>query len=238
VLAVGDAAFQKKCLGKMHEVARGGRTVLFVSHNMPTVLQICKEAVLLSEGRVVLQGSASEVTRQYLCAQTDSQAEVFDLRRCRRTMAVHHAADLVTCRATTPEKSEAWSFPYGSELALEIGVEVKRKLEYLELGLALSTATGIEIASSLSCDGMNQEPVAAGRHAFRVSYPSLTLRPGRYYFGFGLRSEFGFEDYISEAVYFDVLPTVESANKNVHLRLGAVIPELRCTLTQNVVEEV
>ena len=65
VLAVGDAAFQKKCLGKMSEVSRGGRTVLFVSHNMAAVEALCARALLLDRGGIAIDGSASEVVRHY-----------------------------------------------------------------------------------------------------------------------------------------------------------------------------
>ena len=66
VLAVGDAAFQKKCLGKMQDVAKGGRTVLFVSHNMAMIENICDRCVLLREGRVVKEGNVSDVVSHYL----------------------------------------------------------------------------------------------------------------------------------------------------------------------------
>jgi lipopolysaccharide transport system ATP-binding protein len=66
VLAVGDAAFQKKCLGKMGEVSREGRTVLFVSHNMAAVKNMCPTAYLLDQGLLVLSGPAEQVINQYL----------------------------------------------------------------------------------------------------------------------------------------------------------------------------
>jgi lipopolysaccharide transport system ATP-binding protein len=66
VLAVGDIAFQKKCLGKMGEVARKGRTVLFVSHNMGAVKQLCQRGILLKAGRVVFNGSAAECIGEYM----------------------------------------------------------------------------------------------------------------------------------------------------------------------------
>jgi lipopolysaccharide transport system ATP-binding protein len=68
VLAVGDAEFQKKCLGKMGSVAREGRTVLFVSHNMASIQSLCTRAVLLENGRVVADGSWRDVIRRYLSA--------------------------------------------------------------------------------------------------------------------------------------------------------------------------
>lgn len=65
VLAVGDAQFQKKCLGKMGEVARGGRTVLFVSHNLGTMTTLCNTGVVLKEGRLVFKGPIQEAIREY-----------------------------------------------------------------------------------------------------------------------------------------------------------------------------
>jgi lipopolysaccharide transport system ATP-binding protein len=66
VLAVGDMKFQRKCLGKMNEVSKTGRTVLFVSHNMATVARLCPRAMMLSQGRLVADGPAEEVISKYL----------------------------------------------------------------------------------------------------------------------------------------------------------------------------
>jgi lipopolysaccharide transport system ATP-binding protein len=75
VLAVGDAAFQKKCLGKMGEVAGEGRTVLFVSHNMTAVTQLCPSAILIGDGRIVCCGSASHVVAKYLSRDDANRGE-------------------------------------------------------------------------------------------------------------------------------------------------------------------
>lgn len=71
VLAVGDAGFQKKCLGKIQDVSSHGRTVLFVSHSMPTILRLCKRVILLQRGTLTGDGSAEEMTRKYLSSGTD-----------------------------------------------------------------------------------------------------------------------------------------------------------------------
>jgi lipopolysaccharide transport system ATP-binding protein len=75
VLAVGDASFQKKCLGKMQDVSSRGRTVLFVSHSMPTILRLCQRVVLLQGGSLTGDGPADEITRQYLSSGTNRAAE-------------------------------------------------------------------------------------------------------------------------------------------------------------------
>jgi len=76
VLAVGDAAFQKKCLGRMSDVAREGRTVLFVSHNLPSIEKLCQRVVVIDGGRVVMQGDPVTCIAAYLGARTEPRAAV------------------------------------------------------------------------------------------------------------------------------------------------------------------
>src|SRR5205823_4551624 len=66
VLAVGDAEFQKKCLGKMQEVSRGGRTVLFVSHQMSIIQELCSRAILFENGQIVAEGDPPKIVRRYM----------------------------------------------------------------------------------------------------------------------------------------------------------------------------
>lgn len=75
VLAVGDAAFQRKCLGKMEEIGEEGRTVIFISHNMPMILRLCERVVLMDAGRLMADGNTHQVTGTYLRAGTSSMAE-------------------------------------------------------------------------------------------------------------------------------------------------------------------
>jgi lipopolysaccharide transport system ATP-binding protein len=75
VLAVGDAQFQKKCLGKVQDVSSHGRTVLFVSHSMPTILRLCKRVILLQRGLLAADGNAEEITHRYLKSGTQNPVE-------------------------------------------------------------------------------------------------------------------------------------------------------------------
>jgi homopolymeric O-antigen transport system ATP-binding protein len=75
VLAVGDVSFQKKCMGKLEEVRSRGRTVLFVSHNVPMVMRLCSRAILLEKGRILEDGPSQHVTRHYLKSGSSSPAE-------------------------------------------------------------------------------------------------------------------------------------------------------------------
>ncbi|MFM6686380.1 MAG: ABC transporter ATP-binding protein, partial [Dolichospermum sp.] len=76
VLAVGDAAFQKKCLGKMEDVGKEGRTVLFVSHNMATVTTLCQRAIWLINGKVHQEGNADWITSKYLIYGSELSGDV------------------------------------------------------------------------------------------------------------------------------------------------------------------
>jgi lipopolysaccharide transport system ATP-binding protein len=82
VLAVGDASFQKKCLNKMHDVGEEGRTVLFVSHNMPAITRICPRTILLNNGSVIMDGPSHEVVSHYLTSDAGLPRVG---RCCRRT---------------------------------------------------------------------------------------------------------------------------------------------------------
>ncbi len=80
VLAVGDAEFQKKCLGKMEDVSESGRTILFVSHNMGAIRNLCKKCILLNQGEILYNGSVEEATSRYLSPSTTLADQVYVAR--------------------------------------------------------------------------------------------------------------------------------------------------------------
>jgi lipopolysaccharide transport system ATP-binding protein len=124
VLAVGDAGFQKKCLAKMERVGKSGRTVLFVSHSMPTVTRLCSRAILLQKGVMICEGLAHDVVRCYLCSDVETRA-------VRRWDDVGRApgndvARLRSVRVLNEEGRVTETFDPRSPIALEIEFEVLR----------------------------------------------------------------------------------------------------------------
>jgi len=122
VLAVGDADFQKKCLGKMSELGHGGRTILFVSHSMPAVLRLCERALLLDHGRLVTAGPTQAVVRAYLESDLGRTSErrwdnrstapgddVAQLRSVRVTAAHGYPTDEVDITEPIDIEVEYWS---------------------------------------------------------------------------------------------------------------------------------
>jgi lipopolysaccharide transport system ATP-binding protein len=225
VLAVGDIAFQKKCLGKMEQVAGGGRTVLFVSHNMPTVIHLCQRAMLIKEGTLAAEGLPEDVVRHYYDENRGSESDICDLVGLNRTAWINGGARFLQCRLTTPERIGPWAIPFGGRISLEITAIVTRPLSSLEFGLALMNSMGLEVASPMSSDVGPRLSVSPGEYTFVIALPTLKLTPGRYYLEFGLRSDRGMEDHVTEAVFFEVLPNSESSEALTHHRRGSVIPD-------------
>ena len=151
VLAVGDLAFQRKCLGKMDDVAHEGRTVLFVSHNMGTILRLCETSLLLDEGRLSVIGPTREVVDRYMATAMSSQGErVWDetsdsnpdvkLRAVRIRNSRGAIADLV---------SSTESFTIESEY------EVVRPIRDLRVSIRLYTSRGELLFSSFDTDDLD-----------------------------------------------------------------------------------
>ena len=129
VLAVGDAQFQRKCLGKMQDVARDqGRTVLFVSHNLQAVTRLCQRALLLDQGRLLMDGAASTVVTHYLNARLSTTAErswphlqeapgdtVARLKSV-RVLQAGRVSEVIDIRQPVTLEMEYWSLQAGSRL--------------------------------------------------------------------------------------------------------------------------
>jgi len=224
VLAVGDAAFQKKCLGKIGEVAHGGRTVLFVSHNMEAILRLCNRALLLNGGLLVEHGETNDVVGKYLSSGV-SQAETVELRGTARGMPVRGQVLLNSVRMKSSKSEAAWTLPFGEKLSFEVEIEALSPTDEVELAVALMSGRGFEVASCLSSDSLKRSKLTPGRYKYSIVYPTLRLVPGTYRFGLGIRSEVGLEDYIAEAFELEVVTSELSSVGGVDTFRGAIVPE-------------
>lgn len=120
VLAVGDARFQRKCVDRMQTVGRGGRTVVFVSHNMPTVTRLCQRALLLDAGKLVADGPAHEVASTYLQSDLGTSAEREWPERSRAP-----GSDVVRLRAVRVRDEQGQIAP-----AVDIRTRISVEMEY------------------------------------------------------------------------------------------------------------
>ena len=133
VLAVGDAAFQKKCLGRMDDVARAGRTVLFVSHNMPTVEALCDRAIWLRRGRIVAEGPPLEVVQRYLESSANATPGPLEERHDR---SGDGSARIVSLAVESAD-GEGIIRP-GSRLRISVGFHSQRPVRHAQFVLTVS----------------------------------------------------------------------------------------------------
>lgn len=172
VLAVGDSEFQKKCLGKMRDVAKGGRTVLFVSHNMAAVNQLCDRAILLTKGQMMMDASASEVTSKYL---TLGEATTSVVLKSDPKKEFNFTG--MRCKNQSGELQGNFGFDESVEIEFCYdfaqfcsGMEVAMRVSRMD-GVAVFTTTNSEIVASTK---------GAGSYTCTVSVPSHFLAPGSY----------------------------------------------------------
>ncbi|MFA6088133.1 polysaccharide ABC transporter ATP-binding protein [Mucilaginibacter sp.] len=131
VLAVGDIEFQKKCLGKMNDVSKGeGRTVLFVSHNMGSILQLCNECILLDQGRVEKIGLPEDVVKDYY-NKSVNQVSLFSGKE-----SDIYIKQLFTCNS---ENEETSNFSHSEDINLRIVIGINNYDPIQNIGLALLT---------------------------------------------------------------------------------------------------
>ncbi len=128
VLAVGDAAFQKKCLGKMGSVAREGRTVLFISHDMDAILNLCPKALFLSNGTCAYMGPASEAIHHYLQSVRPAESGVVDLRNAPGRDSEEYPI-LTSISTHRPDGSVSSEFRTGDTLILRVGYAVREPIK-------------------------------------------------------------------------------------------------------------
>jgi len=231
VLAVGDVQFQKKCLGKMQDVAqRQGRTVLFVSHNMDAILRLCSRGILMASGKIQRNGTAAEVADTYLEGQL-SLGTLINLDKIPRTVEINGKARLAGLMPGAEKQN--WSFAFGEGLAFDFEIESQRAFDNIEIGVGLFSSRGFEVASWTNTYAKTILELKPGSNKIRLNYKDLTLVPGQYYIGVGLRSERGLEDYIPEAVRFEVLINKDSSEANTHTFGGVIVPVVEAHLVSS-----
>jgi len=179
VLAVGDAAFQRKCLGLMGDIAAEGRTVVFVSHNMQAVRTLCSSAVEIDKGRVRSTGEVSTVISDYLGRMSVMSAN--------REWPVDEQpgdedARLVALRVLDSQDNSEGPFGSADAIGVEITVDVFRDIPGLVVGYVLSLPDGTVVFASSHNDGPEASwpPLDVGRNVLRCRLPSGLLNDGRY----------------------------------------------------------
>jgi len=193
VLAVGDADFQKRCLGKMGDVAREGRTVLFVSHNMAAIQKLCTRAIWMQKGQVAGNGEPGQVIGEYLQAASsrlgDAATQIAGYLFHAGAVADHRveatrvlSLQLLSDTGEPLDEAATWE-----PARFRIGFEVANAYRSFSAVLQISTADGVPLLLTSTTPDHNQPfSIAAGQFVIDCRFERFPLAAGEYVVGLGL----------------------------------------------------
>lgn len=203
VLAVGDAEFQKKCLGKMKSVSGEGRTVLFVSHNIVAVQNLCDRCIYLSNGKLNTDGPTTQVINQYI-TQSLTTDNVRDINNgivpdtWERPWG-HDGVDIISVNAIDENSNNTNSIYYLDFFKVRVVFDVKRKLSNVKLQLRIANTEEIQITRSDSKnDGVWFDELEIGRYQVDVNI-NIQLMPGEYTY-------FIYVSSLDNSKFYDAIP--------------------------------
>ena len=178
VLAVGDAAFQEKCLGRMGEVAREGRTVIFVSHNMGAVANLCTTGMLLDSGQVVMRSDVQAAINAYL--KSTMPADQPDPKNWKHVGTGE--VRITAARLLDYKGTPCTTFSMGEALIVEFDAEFHRDVASVSFWLEfVRTDMGLHIVHLVNEDcGLFISQVPEGKRSFRVVIPNCLIYPASY----------------------------------------------------------
>lgn len=232
VLAVGDAQFQRKCLGKMQEVSRGGRTVLFVSHQMAAVENLCQSAILMSNGRLVQRGPATSIIASYVAECASSATISLADRKDRRG---NGRLRFVQIRICDPQGNDLPAMTCGEDSVLEIKFKnvAGEALPNLDVSIGVENSMGQRITTwSTSYTGDDHTTTPASDFFARIHLRRISLLPGTYTLYTFATVNGDVADWLLPATVINVEPgDFYGTGKLPETRDGAIASEHRFTFS-------
>ena len=204
VLAVGDMAFQKKCLDKMRDAAKKeGRTVLYVSHNMNTIRQLCDRCIVLDKGRVIFEGDVEEAIEVYLGQSAECPAEI-DVTSAKRNVKTKDGIKLTSIKVLN---RNSWSIKVGEKLQFEIRANSTKNINKASFRSRLSAIDGSSISVLLAPDIITCKNGSI--FSVKLEADVSQLVPGKYCLSPAVYdvNEYGgwdFYDHIDRAITFEI----------------------------------
>jgi lipopolysaccharide transport system ATP-binding protein len=184
VLAVGDVAFQRKCLRKMSEVARQGRTVLFVSHNMAAVADLCSRGIVLDSGKLTFDGSAKQAIQLYIGMMFHTQgtpSHIIDLRGALDRRSPQGKLLQAIELYTNDDEPVVQGIPLGGCLKVHVHFNLPSATSVFNVGLGFNNAVGQRVFTAHTVFEPKRDSTAvSGPQVLVCEIPSLTLVPADY----------------------------------------------------------
>jgi len=179
VLAVGDAEFQAKCLGKIKEVTENNRTVLFVSHNMAAIRRLCTSAIFLKEGKIDAQGDTRKMIDRYLTMADSEEKSVGQVKWDSGSAPGNEAVNLLAVRTTIVSGEVRDTFITSEPVVIEITYKVHTKIDGARMIIQLKDSFD-NIAFTSTDHLVNPEPKSPGTYVAKCIIPENLLNAERY----------------------------------------------------------
>lgn len=223
VLAVGDAAFQKKCLGAISELGHGGRTIVFVSHNMAAVENVCKRTIWINDGKIIQDANTREVIRAYLNSFDAATKQSLDLAAVRERRGTGDAR-FVRMEYMSDGGDEEPIIYSGGPLRIRFHYECHRDIPNLHFGLRLYTNLGLLVSEIHTWSTNQPVPLAQqGRGTIDLELDCLNLMPGTYYVTLLAASMNEYHDLLENVAKINVEPSdYYSTGRGIEARFGLV----------------
>jgi lipopolysaccharide transport system ATP-binding protein len=184
VLAVGDAAFQRKCMGKMGQVAQQGRTILFVSHNMAAITRLCQKAIWFDKGQLRESGPAEEIVQKYLAFGAEDAGEV-TYRDNGKPAPGSEYVKLEAIRVRGRNGTISPSLDVRNPFTLEVQYRILQRVNNLRVGVRLLAHEGTVVFSSTDMDTADEMVREPGVYVSRCEVPGELLNYGQYFVSVG-----------------------------------------------------
>ena len=205
VLAVGDAEFQKKAIGKMQDVSKGeGRTVLFVSHNMASVKRLCKHGIMLKDGILYYQGEVNDTINEYLNANVDA-FEAFSIAEMPRVGICNGKAKIIGIDFLDKNNNKVTPC-CGRFLRIRLTLDIKEDLRNAYFSMGVYDNYGGQILSMPSIAIKEEFSISKTKEFIDIDIPKLPLTEGVYHIGFSCNADKELVDFIDSVVRLEVEP--------------------------------
>ena len=196
---MGDAEFQKKCLGKMEDVADEGRTVLFVSHNMAAIEQLTKRSLVLKSGSLVMNASTKKAVPFYLNDFIKNKSNVYYAKNSKRMGRQERKLKFVHVKF---ENSLSNIFSNNDDISIIATIKAVESVKNFRINLTVFQSKGVPVGSSFGPQTLEISNGDVKR--YRIKFNKLSLAPGKYYFGLSV----GLGSYLDRLVDFDIIHKV------------------------------
>jgi len=198
VLAVGDAEFQKKCMGKMQDVARGGRTVLLVSHSLPSIRALCSRGLWINKGSIALDADPSTAIAEYTRPDL-AAASTFPIRFAAATIEYFEILDAQGTPASSLLFTEGFTISFAVTLHTQL---------FAHLLLILWRRDDAVRVASFTTRELPIGPLDVGTTRFRISVDKARVYPGNYYFSLSVRNKHSIFVDVPDAGSVTIAPSV------------------------------